>query len=546
MTRTPTVDTNEQGDLTVVEHIDCAVLARAGGVQVRVQQDDSRTSAYAEQLKLGADFPPGRAYRDADRRLWFSDGRHRLAAHQLAGRASMPVEVLPGTERDALEHAIRANQQHGIGFTIADRRRAVMLLLQRAGDLSDRAIGEVCRVDHKTVAVARRNTGGEIPHLRKGRDGKTYDTDAIAEANRQRAADADAETDPSPPELAAGDEDGSDPDGDREEPDTRAAIAGHTCPRCAAGPGERCVDERGHERSIHPDRLFLGAAPPEAHNREPATLPDTRLEDVPRGTDPAVDAARAMDQAIARDVLRQSRIAEANRLLAVLAPTREELRTVLAQVDPADVRAAVRPEREAGDAYYTRPETAQAIVRHLKKRKLLATTARSWLLEGHVGGGAWTDALLRCGILGSIVRTDLDPTAPGLLDEDGELVGQVGDFLTYDYARTFDVIVGNCPWDEAEQHVRRALDLLRAGGLLAWILRRNWLGAARAPLVAEGLAPCEELILAPRQSFVRPSQPDDKRTTDREEYSVFLWKGGERRFSWTTSVLDVGGGRREG
>lgn len=66
------------------------------------------------------------------------------------------------SRRDALLYAAGANGAHGLRRTNADKRRAVLLVLAACPKWSDRKIGEICGVDHKTVAAAR-EVGGEIP-----------------------------------------------------------------------------------------------------------------------------------------------------------------------------------------------------------------------------------------------------------------------------------------------------------------------------------------------------------------------------------------------
>lgn len=244
--------------------------------------------------------------------------------------------------------------------------------------------------------------------------------------------------------------------------------------------------------------------------------------------------AEPLDPAVARAAALERVRAE----LARLQPTRDELPAVLGDLEVKDVRAAVRTQRRTNDAYYTPEGAAYAIVRHLVETKRLPRKATTTLLEPHVGGGAWVSALKRARVPGLIHASDVDPNAAGLVHPDGDVAGEVADFLVHVYGMLFDVILGNPPFGNAEEHVRRALELLRPGGLLIFLLRRNWLGAARFDFIAEGRAPVDEIVLAPRLSFTDGG-------TDEQEYSVFIWRGGEKRHSWRTSMLDVGrGGRR--
>ena len=61
---------------------------------------------------------------------WLADGFHRLAAVKKEGTGFIPVEIHPGTRRDAVLYSVGANATHGLPRTNADKRRAVLILLQ--------------------------------------------------------------------------------------------------------------------------------------------------------------------------------------------------------------------------------------------------------------------------------------------------------------------------------------------------------------------------------------------------------------------------------
>lgn len=68
-------------------------------------------------------------------------------------------------------------------------REKVASELRLAPDLSDRAVGELFGVDHKTVGAVRRELigGGEIPHLKESRglDGKRYKVRSISTTTKK-------------------------------------------------------------------------------------------------------------------------------------------------------------------------------------------------------------------------------------------------------------------------------------------------------------------------------------------------------------------------
>lgn len=75
----------------------------------------------------------------------------------MAGIAEIDVAVQPGGLRDAILFAVGANATHGLRRMNADKRRAVMRLLDDPewAAWSDREIARRCSVDHKFVGKLR-------------------------------------------------------------------------------------------------------------------------------------------------------------------------------------------------------------------------------------------------------------------------------------------------------------------------------------------------------------------------------------------------------
>lgn len=137
---------------------DASAQMRVAGIDPGVAQE------YADQMRDGATFPPIIVYHDGDA-YHVADGFHRVAAARQVSLEEILAEVREGSDRDAVLAAAGANATHGIRRTNADKRRAVERLL---GDpewsrWSDREIGRICHVDHKSVARVRRELTGEIP-----------------------------------------------------------------------------------------------------------------------------------------------------------------------------------------------------------------------------------------------------------------------------------------------------------------------------------------------------------------------------------------------
>ena len=92
-------------------------------LQMRVKLNDEHVDEIAEALTEGKEldgplpvvFLCGVMY-------LLADGFHRLAAHVKAGLADMPCEIRAGDYRDALRHAISANQHTSLKRTNADKQ----------------------------------------------------------------------------------------------------------------------------------------------------------------------------------------------------------------------------------------------------------------------------------------------------------------------------------------------------------------------------------------------------------------------------------------
>ena len=134
-----------------------------GGTQQRAQISEETVQAYADLIKDGAEFPPVTVFYDGEE-SWLADGHHRWLAHERAGKASIAVHVLPGSQRDAILHSVSANASHGLARTQEDKRKAVKTILEdfEWSDWSDREIARKCAVSLQLVqAVKHEHLQGE-------------------------------------------------------------------------------------------------------------------------------------------------------------------------------------------------------------------------------------------------------------------------------------------------------------------------------------------------------------------------------------------------
>jgi len=100
-----------------------------------------------------------------------------------------------------------------------------------------------------------------------------------------------------------------------------------------------------------------------------------------------------------------------------------------------------------------------------------------------------------------------------------------GDFTETRLREQFELIITNPPFAQAEAFATRALTLLAPGGVLALLLRLNWLGSlARVPF--HRAHPADLYILPRRPAF------GGAKGTDATEYAWFVW-GADRGGRWS-------------
>ncbi|WP_052465753.1 hypothetical protein [Phaeobacter sp. S60] len=191
-----------------------------GGTQSRAQINDETVSEYAEAMAdPNCVFPPAIVYYDG-KDYWLADGFHRVAAWSRVGRVEVPTEVRQGTRRDAILHSCAANSEHGLRRTNADKRRAVMTLLNDPewAQWSDREIARRCAVSPSFVGGMRGASvhDGQIATSRTvERNGTTYqqntaniggskpDQDGTAPAPQENMAETATSPDFSAPQSRA-------------------------------------------------------------------------------------------------------------------------------------------------------------------------------------------------------------------------------------------------------------------------------------------------------------------------------------------------------
>lgn len=129
-----------------------------GGTQLRERLNTTAVAEYAQAIQDGAKFPPVVVFWDGTE-YWLADGFHRVHAAEACGRKTIKATVQAGSKRDAILYSVQANATHGLRRTNADKRKAVMLMLndEEWAKWSDREIAKQCNVSHTFVAKMRGN-----------------------------------------------------------------------------------------------------------------------------------------------------------------------------------------------------------------------------------------------------------------------------------------------------------------------------------------------------------------------------------------------------
>lgn len=129
-----------------------AKIRRDGGTQSREAIPKGAVEHYAELLTDGKPLPPIDVFYDGTN-YWLGDGFIRTKAHEVVGLRDIEVQVHQGALRDAVLFSCGANATHGHPRTNADKRRAVMTLLndEEWSQWSSREIARRCGVSDMAV-----------------------------------------------------------------------------------------------------------------------------------------------------------------------------------------------------------------------------------------------------------------------------------------------------------------------------------------------------------------------------------------------------------
>lgn len=177
-------------------------------LQSRVEINEEMVSEYAHDMEQGDQFPPVTVHFDGVQ-YYLSDGFHRYHAARRIEKASIVANVIPGTFRDAQLYATSVNAKHGMRRTNADKRKAVMTMLEdfEWGDWSNVEIAQHCGTsaafvsnlravvegDNKSETVKYRTATGKIAEKKRAPGRKKQEK--VEEPEEEEAKEDTSETD---------------------------------------------------------------------------------------------------------------------------------------------------------------------------------------------------------------------------------------------------------------------------------------------------------------------------------------------------------------
>lgn len=274
------------------------------GTQPRAGTNSTVVDDYTAFLLAGIKLPPVTVFHDGTDYL-LADGFHRYAAHQLAKRKKIAVDVRQGTHRDAVLFSLGANRTHGLQSSPGDKRRAIEKMLRDDEWVtwSDNRIAEHIGVSQTYVSGVRRDLGlstGAKSAPRVTASGRTINT---ANIGRKPANVGDADVRQEAPDddmpVREIDEITDETPGDQPE-QASADLAGGGAPvaetaALRAQEGEECAPPRSlvaesgcdDQRSIHEgsgvirDEGLVASVATTAHEQVPASADTIDLEIVP-------------------------------------------------------------------------------------------------------------------------------------------------------------------------------------------------------------------------------------------------------------------------
>jgi len=135
------------------------------GTQQREKINDDVVAEYSEAMKCGFKFPPITTFFNGAQ-YFLVDGFHRYWASKLLEISDVESDIHEGTKREAILYSAGVNGTHGIRPTNADKRKAVLILLNDDEWVkwSDNQIAKHCKVTQPFVSKIRKEVITVITH----------------------------------------------------------------------------------------------------------------------------------------------------------------------------------------------------------------------------------------------------------------------------------------------------------------------------------------------------------------------------------------------
>lgn len=135
------------------------------GTQQREKINDEIVAEYSEAMKCGFKLPPITTFFNGAQ-YFLVDGFHRYWASKLLEITDVDSEIHEGTKREAILYSAGVNGAHGIRPTNADKRKAVLILLndEEWANWSDNQIAKHCKVTQPFVSKIRKEVITVITH----------------------------------------------------------------------------------------------------------------------------------------------------------------------------------------------------------------------------------------------------------------------------------------------------------------------------------------------------------------------------------------------
>lgn len=138
------------------------------------------------------------------------------------------------------------------------------------------------------------------------------------------------------------------------------------------------------------------------------------------------------------------------------------------------------------------------------------------ILEPSAGNGIIIEALREAGYKNHIHAIEIRGEEKENLNRFADTV-EINNFLDADPAIQYDVIIGNPPYSLAQEFIDKALQILKPGGRLIFLLRTNFLESKKRFEWWQDKPPTRLYVLSKRPSFTGKG-------TDATSYSWFIWE----------------------